>query len=187
MGMIHLKLRQKRLVVNYQRVERQTARGQVIKCLTIVDGPTHKAVAIEVERAVSGQGVSRVLDRLAMQRNLPRVTRTYNDQEFRGEAMAAWALEKAVALGLIEPGKPNQNAYVESFNGRLRRPADSAPAPVASFKLEAPRQPLRLHLTSESKSLTLRIGTFLGWPGTARCTGMFVRLAHPVGRARRPG
>ncbi|WP_447781492.1 IS3 family transposase [Stenotrophomonas riyadhensis] len=161
-GMIHLKLRQKGLVVNYKRVERlyqeaglqvrrrkrkkvpigerqpllrpsaanevwsmdfvfdRTAEGRVIKCLTIVDDATHEAVAIEVERAISGQGVSRVLDRLAMQRGLPRVIRTDNGKEFCGKAMVAWAHEKEVALRLIEPGKPSQNAYVESFNGRLR-------------------------------------------------------------------
>ena len=96
------------------------AEGRVIKCLTIVDDATHEAVAIEVERAISGQGVSRVLDRLAMQRGLPRVIRTDNGKEFCGKAMVAWAHEKEVALRLIEPGKPNQNAYVESFNGRLR-------------------------------------------------------------------
>ncbi|HDS1517198.1 TPA: IS3 family transposase, partial [Stenotrophomonas maltophilia] len=98
----------------------RTAEGRVIKCLTIVDDATHEAVAIEVERAISGQGVSRVLDRLAMQRGLPRVIRTDNGKEFCGKAMVAWAHEKEVALRLIEPGKPNQNAYVESFNGRLR-------------------------------------------------------------------
>ncbi len=161
-GMIHLKLRQQGLVVNYKRVERlykeaglqvrrrkrkkvpagerqplirpsaanevwsmdfvfdRTAEGRVIKCLTIVDDATHEAVAIEVERAISGQGVSRVLDRLAVQRGLPRVIRTDNGKEFCGKAMVAWAHDKEIALRLIEPGKPNQNAYVESCNGRLR-------------------------------------------------------------------
>lgn len=56
----------------------RTAEGRVIKCLTIVDDATDEAVAIEVERAISGQGVSRVLDRLAVQRGLPRVIRTDN-------------------------------------------------------------------------------------------------------------
>ncbi len=55
-----------------------------------------------------------------MQRGLPRVIRTDNGKEFCGKAMVAWPHEKGVALRLIEPGKPNQNAYVESFNGRLR-------------------------------------------------------------------
>lgn len=98
----------------------RTADGRVIKCLVIVDDATHEAVAIEVERAISGHGVSRVLDRLALARGLPKVIRTDNGKEFCGKAMVAWAHERGVQLRLIEPGKPNQNAYVESFNGRLR-------------------------------------------------------------------
>ena len=98
----------------------RTAEGRVIKCLTIVDDATHEAVAIEVERAISGQGVTRTLDRLALSRGLPAVIRTDNGKEFCGKAMVTWAYERGVQLRLIEPGKPNQNAYVESFNGRLR-------------------------------------------------------------------
>lgn len=98
----------------------RTAEGRVIKCLTIVDDATHEAVAIEVERAISGHMLTRVLDRLALGRGLPRVIRTDNGKEFCGKAMVAWAHERGVQLRLIEPGKPNQNAYVESFNGRLR-------------------------------------------------------------------
>ncbi len=98
----------------------RTADGRVIKCLVIVDDASHEAVAIEVERAISGHGVSRVLDRLALSRGLPKVIRTDNGKEFCGKAMVAWARERGVSLRLIQPGKPNQNAYVESFNGRLR-------------------------------------------------------------------
>lgn len=98
----------------------RTAEGRVIKCLTIVDDATHEAVAIEVERAISGIGVTRVLDRLALSRGLPQVIRTDNGKEFCGKAMVTWAYHRGVQLRLIQPGKPNQNAYVESFNGRLR-------------------------------------------------------------------
>lgn len=161
-GMIHLKLRQDGMPVNYKRVERlyqdaklqvrrrkrkkvpvgerqpllrptaanevwsmdfvfdRTAEGRVIKCLTIVDDATHEAVAIEVERAISGLGVTRVLERLALGRGLPQVIRTDNGKEFCCKAMVTWAHERGVQLRLIQPGKPNQNAYVESFNGRLR-------------------------------------------------------------------
>ena len=160
-GMIHLKLRQAGMLVNYKRVERlyqeaklqvrrrkrkkvpvgerqpllrpsaanqvwsmdfvfdRTADGRVLKCLTIVDDATHEAVAIEVERAISGLMLTRVLDRLALTRGLPKVIRTDNGKEFCGKAMVAWAHQR-VELRLIEPGKPNQNAYIESFNGRLR-------------------------------------------------------------------
>lgn len=161
-GMIHLKLRQAGLAVNYKRVERlyqeaklqvrrrkrkkvpigerqpllrptaanqvwsmdfvfdRTAEGRVIKCLTIVDDATHEAVAIEVERAISGHMLTRVLERLALSRGLPKVIRTDNGKEFCGKAMITWAHERGVELRLIEPGKPNQNAYIESFNGRFR-------------------------------------------------------------------
>ncbi|WP_225443908.1 IS3 family transposase [Xanthomonas campestris] len=98
----------------------RTAEGRVIKCLVIVDDATHEVVAIEVERAISGHGVTRVLDRLAHSRGLPKVIRTDNGKEFCGKAMVAWAHARNVQLRLIQPGKPNQNAYVESFNGRLR-------------------------------------------------------------------
>uniref|UniRef100_UPI003DA133ED integrase core domain-containing protein n=1 Tax=Xanthomonas oryzae TaxID=347 RepID=UPI003DA133ED len=81
---------------------------------------THEAVAIEVERAISGHGVARVLDRLAHSRGLPKMIRTDNGKEFCGKAMVAWAHANRVQLRQIQPGKPNQNAYVESFNGRLR-------------------------------------------------------------------
>lgn len=98
----------------------RTADGRVLKCLTIIDDATHEAVAIEVERAMSGTGVTRVLDRLALSRGLPQVIRSDNGKEFCGKAMLEWAHKRGVALRLIEPGKPNQNAYIESFNGRLR-------------------------------------------------------------------
>lgn len=98
----------------------RTAEGRVVKCLTIVDDATHEAVAIEVERAISGHGVVRVMERLALSRGLPQIIRTDNGKEFCGKAMLEWAHRKGVLLRLIEPGKPNQNAYIESFNGRLR-------------------------------------------------------------------
>lgn len=61
-----------------------------------------------------------ILDHLALQRGLPSALRTDNGKEFCGRAMLTWAHQRGVALFLIEPGKPNQNAYIESFNGRFR-------------------------------------------------------------------
>ena len=98
----------------------RTADGRVLKCLTIVDDATTEAVAIVPARALGGLPVTRVLDRLALSRGLPRVLRTDNALEFCGRAMLTWAHERRVTLRLIAPGKPNQNAYVESFNGRFR-------------------------------------------------------------------
>ena len=98
----------------------RSADGRVIKCLTIVDDATHESVAVKPERAIGGLTVTRLLDALAITRGLPQVIRTDNGKEFCGHAMLTWAHANDVALRLIEPGKPNQNAYIESFNGRLR-------------------------------------------------------------------
>jgi transposase InsO family protein len=98
----------------------RTAEGRVLKCLTIVDDATTEAVAVVPARALGGLPVTRILDRLAIARGLPRVLRTDNGLEFCGRARLTWAHARGVTLRLIEPGKPTQNAYVESFNGRLR-------------------------------------------------------------------
>lgn len=98
----------------------RTADGRVLKCLTIVDDATSEAVATMPARALGGLAVTRVLDQLAVQRGLPTILRTDNALEFCGRAMVTWAHARGVTLRLIEPGKPTQNAYIESFNGRLR-------------------------------------------------------------------
>lgn len=98
----------------------RTAEGRVIKNLTIVDDATHEAVAIVPDRAIDGLSLTRILDHLALQRGLPSALRTDNGKEFCGRAMLTWAHQRGVTLFLIEPGKPNQNAYIESLNGRFR-------------------------------------------------------------------
>ena len=98
----------------------RTAEGRVLKCLTIVDDATTEAVAVVPARALGGLPVTRILNRLAVDRGLPQVLRTDNALEFCGRSMLTWAHDRGVTLRLIEPGKPNQNAYIESFNGRLR-------------------------------------------------------------------
>jgi len=98
----------------------RTADGRVLKCLTIVDDATTEAVAVVPARALGGLPVTRVLEALASTRGLPQVLRTDNGLEFCGRAMLTWAHTRGVTLRLIEPGKPTQNAYIESFNGRFR-------------------------------------------------------------------
>lgn len=92
----------------------------MVKCLTIVDDATHECVAVVVERAINGARLTRILDTLSTTRGLPQVIRTDNGKEFCGRAMLSWSHGCGVKLCLIEPGKPNQNAYIESFNGRFR-------------------------------------------------------------------
>lgn len=98
----------------------RVATGRSIKCLVIVDDATHEAVAIVPEHAIGGNHLTRILDAICSQRGTPTIIRTDNGPEFVGKAMLNWAHRRGVSLRLIEPGKPNQNAYVESFNGRLR-------------------------------------------------------------------
>jgi transposase InsO family protein len=96
------------------------ASGRSIKCLVIVDDATHESVAIVADHAIGGDHLTRILDGICAQRGTPVVIRTDNGPEFTGKAMLNWAHRRGIALRLIEPGKPNQNAYVESFNGRFR-------------------------------------------------------------------
>ncbi|WP_088861245.1 IS3 family transposase [Laribacter hongkongensis] len=98
----------------------RTAEGRAIKNLTVVDDATHEAVAIVPERAMGGLHLTRVLDKLVKTRGLPKAIRTDNGKEFCSRAMLSWAHARGVQLFLIEPGQPNQNAYIESFNGRFR-------------------------------------------------------------------
>jgi putative transposase len=94
--------------------------GKVIRMLTIVDDYTRECPAIEVDTSLGGLRVRRVLDRMASERGLPEATVVDNGPEFRGRALAAWSEQRGVRLDFIQPGKPAQNAYIESFNGRLR-------------------------------------------------------------------
>lgn len=70
--------------------------------------------------ATDGLSITRILDRLSIQRDLPSAIRIDNGKEFCGRAMLAWAHQHGVALFLIKHRKTNQNAYIESFNGRFR-------------------------------------------------------------------
>lgn len=98
----------------------RSADTRVLKCLTVLDDATNESVAIEVERAIGGELLTRILDRICQGRNYPLIIRTDNGKEFCSRAMLSWCHLHGVKHCLIEPGKPNQNAYIESFNGRLR-------------------------------------------------------------------
>ena len=94
--------------------------GKEIRMWTVVDDCTRECPAIEVDTSLGGLRVRRVLDRIASERGLREAIVLDNGPEFRGRALAAWSGERGVRLEFIQPGKPVQNAYAESFNGRLR-------------------------------------------------------------------
>jgi len=94
--------------------------GRRLKCLTIVDDFTKEAVEIVVDHGISGRYVTRVLDRVARFRGYPKALRTDQGPEFTSRALDQWAYANGVTLKLIQAGKPTQNAYIESFNGKFR-------------------------------------------------------------------
>ena len=94
--------------------------GRRIRCLTVLDCFTREAPAIEVDTSLPGARVVRVLDELAEQRGLPTAILMDNGPELTGQALDQWAYEHGVELRFIDPGKPVQNAFIESFNGRFR-------------------------------------------------------------------
>lgn len=91
-----------------------------LKCLTIVDHCTREAPALYVDHSIRGKDVVAVLENLRRQGRKPSVLVTDNGSEFRSKVMAKWAVDNGVLQYFIEPGKPTQNAYCESFNGRFR-------------------------------------------------------------------
>ena len=96
------------------------ANGQRIKFLTVADDFSHECVDISVDWGISGQYVTRLLDRAAVFRGYPLAVRTDNGPEFTSRAFMAWAQSHGVRHILIEPGRPMQNGYIESFNGKFR-------------------------------------------------------------------
>jgi putative transposase len=94
--------------------------GRRFRSLTIVDDFSRECPAIEVDTSLGGRRVVAVLERLAETRGLPEVITIDNGPEFAGRVLDEWAYRKGVKLNFIRPGKPIENAYAESFNGRLR-------------------------------------------------------------------
>ena len=96
------------------------ASGRTFRTLNIVDDASRECLAIEVDTSLSGYRVARVLDRIAATRPLPAMIVSDNGPEFTSKILDAWAYERRVQLHFIRPGKPVENAFVESFNGKFR-------------------------------------------------------------------
>jgi putative transposase len=96
------------------------ASGRRIKCLTCVDDFTKESLMISVVFGITGVKVSRILDSVALFRGYTETIRTDQGPEFTCRALEQWTFEHNVELRLIQPGKPTQNGFIESFNGRFR-------------------------------------------------------------------
>ena len=94
--------------------------GRRYRALNIVDDFSRECLAIEVDTSIGGTRVVNVLERLSELRGLPEVMTLDNGPEFTGKALDEWAYKTGVKLNFIRPGKPIENAYIESFNGKLR-------------------------------------------------------------------
>ena len=94
--------------------------GRRFRALAIVDDYSRECPAIEVDTSLGGRRVVGVLERLGELRGLPEVITVDNGPEFAGKALDEWAYRKGIKLSFIRPGKPIENAFAESFNGRLR-------------------------------------------------------------------
>jgi putative transposase len=101
-------------------VSERLADGRWFRILTIVDQYTRECLCIYADRSQTGEKVSEQLDRLIILRGAPESISTDNGSEFTGKAMGLWAHRAGVKLNFIRPGKPVENSYIESFNGRLR-------------------------------------------------------------------
>ena len=94
--------------------------GRRFKCLTRPDPCSKEGPVLAVDVSIDGARVCRILDRLFFTRPLPETLILDNGPEFAGTAVDAWAAPRGVQLHFIQPGKPVQNAFIESFNGKFR-------------------------------------------------------------------
>lgn len=94
--------------------------GRAIRVLSVVDAYTRECLALEVDTSFASRRVTRVLDAIVAERGQPLTIRCDNGPELTSRHFLAWCVERQIELMHIQPGKPTQNARVESFHGRLR-------------------------------------------------------------------
>ena len=95
--------------------------GDRIRLFTLVDHFTRESPAIEVARSIPARRVVEVLNRVAASRGLPKTIQVDNGTEFTAKVLDQWAYANGVELDFSRPGKPTDNAFIESFNGRVRQ------------------------------------------------------------------
>lgn len=102
------------------------ADGRRFRALTVMDEFSRECLAVDVAVSIPGNRVTRVLDGIARDRGYPWVIVSDNGPEFTGRALDQWASQHGVRLHFIQPGKPTQNAFIESLNGTFREECLSA-------------------------------------------------------------
>ena len=94
--------------------------GRYFRALTVVDQFTRECIALHAGQSLKGSDVAQCLNRAVQDRAAPESITVDNGSEFCSQVMDTWAYRNQVQLGFIRPGKPVENHYIESFNGRLR-------------------------------------------------------------------
>jgi len=101
-------------------VSDQLACGRRFRVLNVIDDYSRECVGQLVDVSISGARMARFLSTLGQTRQLPRAIVCDNGTEMTSKAMFFWSGDVGVKLHFIQPGKPTQNAFVESFNGKFR-------------------------------------------------------------------
>ena len=101
-------------------VHDQLINGRPFRMLTVVDQWSRQSPLVEVGFAMSGQVVAEALERHVAEHGVPVSITVDHGTEFTSKALEEWAYRRGVKLDFIRPGKPTENAHIESFNGRLR-------------------------------------------------------------------
>lgn len=94
--------------------------GKRFRTFNVVDDFNREVLHIEIDTSITSPRLIRIFEQLKAERGLPQVLRTDNGPEFLGESFVQWAKNQGMAIQYIEPGKPNQNAYIERFNRTFR-------------------------------------------------------------------
>jgi len=95
--------------------------GRKLRTLTVVDNYTRESLAIDVGQSLKGEDVVMTLSRIVTTRGLPATIKVDNGSEFISKVMDKWAYENGVEIDFSRPGRPTDNAKIESFNGRFRQ------------------------------------------------------------------
>jgi len=95
--------------------------GRRLRALSVLDNFTRESLAIEVDKGITGERVAEVLNRIVVDRDLPQAIFVDNGPEFISKALDKWAYQNGVSLDFSRPGKPTDNAMIESFQARFRQ------------------------------------------------------------------
>ena len=145
--------------------------GRRLRALTVVDAFTREALVIQVDQGIKGEQVVEAVSRVTAVRGAPKSIRVDNGPEFVSKALDRWAYATGVTLDFSRPGKPTDNAFIESFNGRLRDECLNAHWFLSLADARAKIEAWRRHYNES------RPHTSLGWMTPAEYAATAVRKA----------